>query len=242
MNILIAGAGEVGRHAAEMLGADGHNIVLIDTSATKLQGLEDRLDLRTLRGNCAHAEVLAEAGAAKCDLLVAATNVDEVNLLSAAVGKGLGAKKCAARVHHSAYADQGGLDYAAHLGIDQLICPEYLTSLAIARSLRNPGALAVEEFARGAIEMQEMPVEDEAPAVRTALLELKLPPGVRLAQIRRSGESFIPKATTVVQQGDIVTLIGEQAAFEQGRKAFTSGKSKRKTNSRHSLPGSGRRS
>ncbi|HUU84013.1 MAG TPA: Trk system potassium transporter TrkA [Phycisphaerae bacterium] len=227
MNILIAGAGEVGRHVAEMLGAKKHNIVMIDTSARKLQALEDRLDLRTLRGNCAHAEVLIEAGAGKCDLLVAATNVDEVNLLSAAIGKGLGAKKCAARVHHAAFAEQRGFDYATHLGIDQLVCPEYLTSLAIARNLRNPGALAVEQFAKGRIEMQELPVEDGAPAMRTALQELRLPPGVRLAQVHRAGKSFIPKATTVIQPGDVVTLIGERAAFEQGRKAFTSGKSRR---------------
>ncbi|MHC4063673.1 MAG: Trk system potassium transporter TrkA [Planctomycetota bacterium] len=226
MNILIAGAGEVGRHTAEVLGADGHNVVVIDTSASKLRALEDRLDVRTLLGNCAQADVLRKAGAAKCDLLVAATNNDEVNLLSASVGKGVGAKKCVARVHHSAYFDRRGLDYDAHLGIDELICPEYLTSMTIARSLRNPGALAVEAFARGLIEMQDLPVDDDAPAVRTALLDLKLPPGVRLAQIRRGEEAIIPSATSVIQAGDIVSMVGEQGTIEQGRKLFARGTSK----------------
>lgn len=228
MNILIAGAGEVGGHTAEVLGADGHNVVVIDTSASKLRALEDRLDVRTLLGNCAHAEVLRQAGAAKCDLLVAATHIDEINLLTASIAKGVGAKKCVARVHHGAYFSRQGLDYDTHLGIDELICPEYLTSLAIARVLRNPGALAVEVFARGLIEVQDLPVEDDAPAVGTALQDLKLPPGVRLAQIRRGEEAIIPSATSVIEPGDVVTVVGEQVTIEQGRQAFARGQSKRK--------------
>ena len=227
MNIVIAGAGEVGQHAAEVLGEGGHNVVVIDKSAAKLRDLEERLDVRTLQGNCSHAAALREAGGDKCDLLVAATNVDEVNLLTASIAKGLGARKCLARVHHGAYFDQHGIDYAKHLGIDQLICPEYLTSLAIARTLHNPGALAVEDFARGLVAMQEFPVEDDAPAVGTTLRDLKLPPGIRLAQISRDGSTFMPAASTVVSKGDIVTLIGERATFEQGRKLFASGTSKR---------------
>ncbi len=227
MNIIIAGAGEVGQHAARELGADGHNVVVVDTSSAKLQSLEERLDVRTLPGNAAQAWVLREAGGAKCDLLVAATNNDEINLLTAAVAKGVGAKKSLARVHHSAYLGHRGLNYAAHLGIDELICPEYLTAQAIARTLHNPGALAVEDFARGLVVMQEFAVGEDAPATGSALRELKLPPGVRLAQIRRNDSALIPSATTVVAQGDVVTLVGEKATFEQGRKLFASGKSKR---------------
>ena len=229
MNILIAGAGEVGRHTAEVLVADGHNVVVIDLSAARLRALEDRLDVRTLAGNCAHAGTLAEAGTGKCDLLVAATDSDETNLLSAAVAKKMGAKKCLARVHHSAFFGTHPLDYAAQLGIDRLICPEYLTAVAIARTLRNPAALAVEEFARDRIEVQELPVDDDAGAVGTALADLKMPAGVRLAQVRRDGKSLIPSAKTVIQRSDVITLIGERGPFEQGRKLFAGTTSKRKT-------------
>ncbi|MCH7812832.1 MAG: Trk system potassium transporter TrkA, partial [Planctomycetes bacterium] len=228
MNIVIAGAGELGRHTAEVLGADGHNVVVVDTSASKVRALEDRLDVRTLVGNAAHADVLREAGAGKSDLVVAATSLDEVNLLIASVAKAIGAKKSIARIHHSAYFSSKDLPYDTHLGIDELICPEYLTSLVIARTLRNPAALAVEAFAEGLIEVQELPVEDDAPAARTALLDLEFPPGVRLAQIRRDGEAEMPTATSVIQPGDVVTIVGMRATIDQGRKLFTrtSGKTK----------------
>ncbi len=229
MSIVIAGAGEVGRHAAEVLVGDGHNVVMVDLSAAKLRALEDRLDVRTLQGNCAHAEVLREAGVAKCELLLAATDIDEINLLAAIVAKGIGAKRTLVRVHHSAYFSGKGLDYATHLGIEELICPEYLTSQAIARTLRNPGALAIEEFARGQIEMQELPVDEDGAAIGKPLAELKLPAGVRLAQIRRNEATVLPSAKTTIQVGDVVTLIGERKTFEQGRKIFAAGTSKRKT-------------
>ena len=180
MNVVIAGAGEVGRHAAEILGAAGHNITVIDLSADKLRKLEDTLDIRSLRGNCAHAEIISEAGGATCDLFLAATNSDEINLLTASVAKGLGARKCLARVHHSAYFGARGIDYQAHLGIDRLICPDYLTGRAIARTLRNPGAMALENFARGAIEMQQLRIDKTDPALDVPLSELALPDGVRV--------------------------------------------------------------
>ena len=49
MNVIIAGAGEVGGHAAEVLSADGHNVTIIDLNAERLRALGDTSDLRTLK-------------------------------------------------------------------------------------------------------------------------------------------------------------------------------------------------
>ncbi len=228
MNVIIAGAGQVGRYAAEVLGGTGHNVTVIDLQPSVLQALEDTADIRTLTGNAAHADVIRNAGGEDCDLFVAATNLDELNLLSAAVAKGVGARKCLARVHHSAYFEQKGLDYAAHLGIEQLICPEYVTAMAIARMLRNPGAMAVEDFARGRVELQRFVVEASAPATGVRLAELKLPRGVRLAVIERGEHAFLPDADSRPTEGDIVHLIGETSVIEQARRLFYTGKTKRK--------------
>ena len=152
--------------------------------------------------------------------LVAATNSDELNLLCAAVGKGVGAGKAIARVHHSAYFDQRGLDYAKQFDIDRLICPEYSTALAIASTLRNPAALAIENFASGQIEVQEFPVPAEADVVGKTLIEISLPPGVRLAAIRRGATVSLPMATSTIEAGDVVILVGNTEVFGDGRKLF----------------------
>ncbi len=220
MKIIICGAGEVGSHAAETLVAKGTRIVVIDQDASRLAAIEESMDVATFRGNCAHAQVLLDAGCADADLVVAATSGDELNLLTASVAKGLGAKKSIARVHHSEYFEQRRFRYEEHLRVDRLICPEYSTAVAIARTLRNPGALAIEGLARGAIEMQEFPVSRKAPAIGKSLVDLALPRGTRLAVITRKGGSFIPEAATTIQEEDTVILVGNTSAFQDARLLF----------------------
>lgn len=225
MDIIIVGAGEVGRHAAEVLAADGHNIVMIDVSGDRLDALEDTLDVRTLRGRACDARVLTEAGVANCDLLVAATDADETNLLCAAIAKSLGAKKTIARAHHSTYRPGGSIDYGECLNIDTLIFPEHLTAIEVARIIRNPGALAIEHFARGQIEMQQLVVADDADALGKTLKDLrsKMPHGTLLGSVQRGNDLFIPTADTVLEPDDIITLLCESATFEKARKVFQTG-------------------
>ncbi len=228
MNIIIAGAGAVGRHLAEVLAGSGHNITVVEKNAATLQALENELDIGSLRASCTHASALMEAGIADCDMFIAATDNDEVNLLSAAVATAMGAARCVARIHHRTYFDSSVFSYQRHLGIDHLICPEYATAVAIARTLRNPGSLAVENFARDKIEMQELKVSDDAKALGVALSALDLPSGVRIATVTRGERSFIPDAATEIIKDDIVTLVGEKSRFDTARKLLQTEKVKKK--------------
>ena len=228
MKVIICGASEVGTHAAEVLAAAGHDITVIDQNSKRLATIDDTMDVRTLLGNCANADVLRQVGAHSDQAaVVAATDSDEINLLTAAVAKGIGAGKTIARVHHSAYFDRRGLDYRHHLNIDHLICPEYSTAQAVAAALRNPAALMIENFASGQIEMQQFPVSDNAPAVGKSLAELDLPKGMRLAAIRRGNRAFLPVATTEIEIADVIILVGNKDIFGVGRKLFMKSDSRR---------------
>ena len=103
MKIIIAGAGEIGRHLAAVLTADNHEITLIDLKAANLESAQEQIDVRTLVGSATHADTLLEAGAGKANLFVAATDSDEINLLAASIAKRLGTQKVIARVHHIVY-------------------------------------------------------------------------------------------------------------------------------------------
>ena len=221
MNVIIAGAGEVGAHAAEVLSSDGHSVTVIDLSLDRLQALGETLDLRTLVGHCAHLSVLKDAGVESCDLLLAATQVDEINMLTAAIAKAAGAKKTIVRVHHTANFSLRNSSYKQKLGIDELICPEYLTSQAIARTLRNPGSFALEEFGRGEIVMQRFAVSKDSSACGRELCELKLPLSTRVATVERESGASLADAHTLLEEGDLVTLIGKAKSFEPARKLFT---------------------
>lgn len=227
MNVIIAGAGEVGGHAAEVLSADGHNVTVIDLSAQRLRALSETLDVRTLVGHCSHLDVLHEAGVDRCDLMIATTNVDEVNLLAASVAKVAGAKKTIVRVHHTGNFSLRGTSVAERLGIDEMLCPEHLTSLAIARTIRNPGSIALEEFGRGQLSMQRVLVAPGAAAVDKKLSELTLPPSARLATVERESEIVLADAGTTIAEGDFVTLIGMTKTFDAARKLFNKDRGKR---------------
>ena len=229
MNIIICGAGEVGRHAAEVLGDAGHNVTIIDQNPAKLEALDEAMDVRNLLGSATHVHSLLEAGCDHADLFIAATNIDEINLLSASIASGLGAGRTIARVHHGAYLDDTGLSYSQHLGIDHLVCPEQTTAMAIAQSLRSPSALAVERFAKGRIEMQQLPVSADADVVGQTLIDIRMPPSTRLAMIERNDRYFIPSGKTTIAAGDVVTLIGDVPGITQVRKLFHTASDRRKS-------------
>lgn len=223
MNIVIAGAGEVGRHTAVVLAEQGHTITLIDALSSKLELIGENLDARTLTGSATRADTLVEAGVSKADLFIAATDSDEINLLSASIAKGLGANQVIARVHHSAYHRGLGMNYARHFQVDQLICPEHLTSLAIAGVLRDPALHAIEHFARGRIVMEKFEVSARAEILDRPLRTLGLPDGVRLGTVDRGGQTLVPTAETILQPGDQVTLVGMTGAPEKVLPKFRKG-------------------
>ena len=115
MNILICGAGEVGRHSAEVLADSGHSITIIDQSSARLAEIDEAMDVRSMLGDCAQAEVLIKAGVDKADLLIAATNNDEVNLLAASVANP--APRSSVATVAMANGDPGSADMLESLGM-----------------------------------------------------------------------------------------------------------------------------
>ena len=86
MKILILGAGQVGRTAAQHLSREEANeVTVVDVNEETLRDVQDRLDVHTVAGNAALPSVLEAAGAAEADIIVALTSSDEVNILACEV-------------------------------------------------------------------------------------------------------------------------------------------------------------
>ena len=226
MKIIIAGVGEVGRHLAKVFAGENHHITLIDCQSDPLESSAENLDVRTLIGSAPRGDVLLEAGADRADLFVAATRTDEINLLAASVAKGLGSRQTIARVHHSAFHAGAGIDYARLLQIDQLVCPEYLTSLAITGVIRDPAVNAIEHFARGQILMERVEVSDQAEVSGQPLKSLALPAGFRIATVTSRGRTVVPNSETILCPGDQIALIGATEVLDKTLPRFRRGQLK----------------
>ena len=92
MKILIAGCGKVGATLTKLLTSEGHEITLIDRNPEILESIMERYDVIGVQGNAATMESLEQAGVEDADLLIAATDMDEVNLLSCLTAHGLNEK------------------------------------------------------------------------------------------------------------------------------------------------------
>ena len=217
MNIVIFGAGTVGTSIAELLCENNHNVSLIDASQTALQEIEERLDVRTLHGSACDAITLFQAGVLSADLVLAVTATDEINLVGASLAKAMGARRSVARVFDPAYLDTSTFDYRRHFGIDRLLSLEHLTALELARAIRMPSLFAVENFARGGIEVQEISVDAGSKAVGVPLKDLRIPQGVRIGLISSYSRCIIAGGNDVIEADDHVTLIGTQETIEQVR-------------------------
>ena len=134
MDIVIAGAGEVGTHLANMLSKQEHNIMLIDSDEEKLELLGNQLDVMSIVGSCTSIGALKDAGVHKCDLFIAVNHQEDQNINSAILAKKLGAKQTIARVNNSEYLEDENKEYLKMIGIDSLIYPERLAAEEIVAS------------------------------------------------------------------------------------------------------------
>jgi trk system potassium uptake protein len=209
VNIIIVGAGEVGRHLAESLSSRLHNIILIEQSEALVDELNELLDIHILCGNGSSVTTLAEANTAECDLFLALSSDDNTNLVSASLAKSMGAKKAIARVHGALQREEWLFDYKAHFKIDYLFSSERLAAVELAKFVRNPECMLVEEIARGRVELQQVNISATSPAAGKTLREVGLPPRVRVAAIQRHGLQTIPGANDLLLAGDLVTLFGD---------------------------------
>jgi len=209
MKIIIVGAGEIGRHLAISLSREAHSIVVVECDAQVAAELEAQIDGRVITGSGASANILLEAGVAECELFLAVTSDSTVNLMSASMAKKLNAEKVIARVSPAQQREEWLFDYRGHFGIDHVFSSERLSAIELAKFVRNPDSLMVEEIARGRIELQQLRVSEQSDAVGKRLIDLKAPERTRLASITRGGEHFVPSADDALCAGDVVTIFGE---------------------------------
>lgn len=210
MNIIIAGAGKVGATLAEHLSAEDHSVTVIDTQDETLSRISDQLDVMCIKGNCASQSILRQAGAGSADILIAATNSDEINILCCHCAHQIGVAYTVARVRGTDYTeDTEGLK--RDLGIDMIINPEYATAEEISQLLRFPSAANIDTFARGRVEIVGFRLLESDELSGKALCAL--PPHIRslpvlFCAVERRGEVYIPDGSFTMEAGDKVYTAG----------------------------------
>lgn len=220
MRVLILGGGTVGGSVAKRLGDQRCEVTIVERDAERAVWLDGELDARVLCGEASQASVLFQAGASSVDVCFALTGEEETNLLAGSVAKAMGARRSTARVYSPFFRDLTAFDYRRHFGLDRLLSLEYLTAMELARRIREPGAMLIEHFIGGELEMQDVLIARTSAATDRPLAELRLPSDVRVGAINRDGAVSIAAADDRIEVGDRVTLLGERTRVEEVKKLF----------------------
>lgn len=202
MEIVISGLGSVGTTLMQELVDEGHNIVVIDINAQKIENAVNKFDVKGVIGNGASTSVLKEAGVQHSDLFIGATNHDELNILCCIIAKKLGAKKTIARASKPEYLDL--FKNEGDLGLSLMVNPQYEAALEISRMLRFPSAIKVNEFSNGKVELVEFLVSEDSPLVWLPLKKLGniFKEKVLICAAQRDDKAIIPTGDFVIQAGD----------------------------------------
>lgn len=211
MKIIILGGGEVGGNLAHNLTQEASDITVVDIDADRLRDLQDRYDIRTVRGMASHPDVLRSAGAEDADMLIAVTNSDEVNMVACQVAYTVfHTPTKIARVRSSAYISGGSIFRDDAMPVDVTVNPEAIIKDDIRRLIENPGALQVMDFADGQVQMVGIKAYYGGPLVDQKLRDFrKHMPMVdtRVAAIFRDNKPIIPEGDTIIEADDEVFFI-----------------------------------
>ena len=227
MNIVIFGAGTVGTSIAELLCQHRHAVTVIDDNPERVRRINDELDVKAMVGSASRSSIHFQAGVMAADICLAVTGNDEVNLLCASMAKAMGSSRSIARVYSPIYRDLSTFDYRRHFGIDRLLSLEHLSAMEFARGIRSVKSVALENFARGALEAQEFVVDEQTKSTGVPLKDLSLPQGVILGSICRGGRMWLAGGEDTIEPGDLIAVIGSREGIDKVKDSFQSSKQPR---------------
>jgi len=209
VKIIIVGAGEVGYQIAKKLSEENQDVLVIDKAPEKIKALTDDIDVQALQGSGTSPRVLREAGIQNADLLVAATDSDEVNLIACLVGKNINRYIVSvARVRNPEYMEEKELFGRELMNIDQIINPQSVMVDSILSLMQVPGAVEVLDFVEGRVKMIGLTVEKDSPFTGRPLSAFKEFEGrYLLGAIARGEQVIIPHGHDVLETDDLVYVV-----------------------------------
>jgi trk system potassium uptake protein TrkA len=217
MNIVIAGAGEVGTYLASMLSKENHDIVLVDEDKIRLDQIATQVDLLTVTGAANSISDLRSAGISKADLFIAVTPFESRNVLACILAKELGAQKTLARINNAEYLQKAFKNKFLEMGVDELIYPETLAAKEIIAAVKQPGARVTHEFSNGKLMLLGIKIRENAEIVNKSLIEIATSTNdvFRAVAITRNGKTIIPHGKDYVLPEDVVYFITTPNKLDQ---------------------------
>jgi trk system potassium uptake protein TrkA len=218
MYVVIAGAGKVGWNLARELMAKRHEVTVVESDRSRYLTVEQELEHAIQYGDATELWVLERAGINRADLTIAVTGDDEDNLLICQLAKEKYlCERIIARVNNPR-----NRQYFELLGIQPAVSATDLILRLIEHEVPSYGTVHLLDLRDEQLEIIEVEVPDGSPVIGRSIRDIELPDGALIISILREGRGFVPKADTVVQDGDEVLLVLDPGLEDRITEQFAS--------------------
>jgi trk system potassium uptake protein TrkA len=216
MYVIIAGGGKVGWNLARELLEKGSEVTVIENDRRRYLTVEQELEHAIQYGDSTELWVLERAGIQRADLVIAVTGDDEDNILICQVAKEkYGVERIVARVNNPR-----NLQHFKLLGIHPAVSATDLILRLIEHEVPQYGLVHLLDLDEERLEIIELVVAQDAPAVSMQVGDVELPDGSLIISILRNGSGFVPKPDSVIERGDEVLIVLDPGLEEQVTKHF----------------------
>jgi trk system potassium uptake protein len=209
VKVAICGAGSVGTAIARDLDASGHQVLVLELDPDLVERRKRELDVAWIAADACEAASLEAAGLATVDVVVAATGDDEDNLVISLLAKQeFAVPRVVARVNNS----KNQWLFNEGWGVDIAVSTPQLITAVVEEAVSVGSLVRLLQFEGGAAHLAEVTLAPESPAVGAAIAALGLPREAAVVAIVRDDHVVVPRAETVLQDGDeVLVLVTEDA-------------------------------
>jgi trk system potassium uptake protein TrkA len=219
MRVAIAGAGNVGRSIARELLGNGHHVMLIDKDPRAMK-LESVPEAEWVMADACEIASLDNAKLDQCQVLVAATGDDKVNLVASLLAKTeYGVPRVVARVNHP----KNEWLFDSSWGIDVAVSTPRIIAALVEEAVSVGDVVRLFSIGKGAANLVELTLPDGSNCIGKTVEQIELPDNSSLAAIVRDGRVFNPKQHDTFASGDELIFIASAAAEAQLKSCFIQG-------------------
>jgi trk system potassium uptake protein TrkA len=212
MKIIIVGAGEVGFTIAQRLSEENHDVVVIEMDQNKVRQIQSVIDVQAILGSGTSPSVLQEAGIKESDIIVAATDSDEANLIACFYAQHLTDYITKiARIKNPEYMKHREIFRQDFLNIDLIINPKSEMVASMLRLMEVPWASEVIDFVDGRIKLIGITIEDNSPVLGRTLSSLNdYQHAILVGVIVRGEKVMIPGGQDTIQPNDLIYCVARR--------------------------------
>jgi trk system potassium uptake protein TrkA len=216
MRVAIAGAGAVGRSIAAELVAGDHQVMLIERYAGLFEPHTVDQAEWVLADAC-ELSSLEEAGIQLCDVVIAATGDDKVNLVVSLLAKTeFAVKRVVARVNDPA----NEWLFTEAWGVDVAVSTPRILAAMVEEAVSVGGLVQLLTLRQGQANLVEMTLPEDTPLAGRPVREIDLPRDAALVTILRGGRVIVPQPDDPVEAGDELLFVAAADVEEEIRKAL----------------------